>query len=26
LTIKPPGGQTRPFNLADYAAPATTTP
>jgi hypothetical protein len=26
LTIKPPGGSTRPFNLADYAAPATTTP
>ncbi|MGA2650017.1 MAG: PA14 domain-containing protein [Terracidiphilus sp.] len=24
LTIKPPGGPTRPFNLADYAAPATT--
>jgi hypothetical protein len=24
LTIKPPGGQTRPFNLADYAAPQAT--
>lgn len=24
LTIKPPGGPTRPFNLADYPAPAKT--
>jgi len=24
LTIKPPGGPTRPFNLADYPAPTTT--
>jgi hypothetical protein len=24
LTIKPPGGPTRPFNLADYAPPQTT--
>jgi len=26
LTIKPPGGPTKPFNLADYPAPAATTP
>jgi hypothetical protein len=26
LAIKPPGGSMKPFNLADYPAPATTTP
>ena len=26
LAVKPPGGPTRPFNLADYPPPATTTP
>ncbi|MGA2848604.1 MAG: PA14 domain-containing protein [Terracidiphilus sp.] len=26
LAVKPPGGPTKPFNLADYPAPSTTTP